>query len=138
MANKKSSKKTTAKGKRKVQAVTSHKKAASPTSGNVKASSATAKNTNTAASAPTTQKSRSSQTETPAHLPFERMNYILLIVGVLIIGFGFFLMSLDGFVDATQFSVSLYIAPVVVVGGFIEIIYAIMYKPKRISSPDNS
>ena len=64
-------------------------------------------------------------------LPFGRMNYLLLGLGVFIIALGFFLMSLDDFVDATQFSISLYIAPVVVVAGFIEIIYAIMYQPKQ-------
>ncbi len=71
-------------------------------------------------------------------LPFQRMNYILLIVGVLIIGLGFFLMSLDEFVDATQFSVSLYIAPIVVIAGFLEIIYAIMYKPASAVKPTES
>ncbi|MEL6250622.1 MAG: DUF3098 domain-containing protein [Bacteroidota bacterium] len=68
-------------------------------------------------------------------LPFGRMNYILLLIGIGIIGLGFFLLSLDDFVDATEFSVSLYIAPVVIVGGFIEIIYAIMYKDKSQTSP---
>ncbi|MEM6764297.1 MAG: DUF3098 domain-containing protein [Bacteroidota bacterium] len=71
-------------------------------------------------------------------LPFTRMNYILLIVGVLIIGLGFFLMSLDEFVDATQFSISLYVAPIVVIVGFLEIIYAIMYKPAPVIKPTES
>ena len=51
------------------------------------------------------------------------------LVNSLIIALGFFLMSLDPFIDAKQFSISLYVAPIVVVAGFIEIIYAIMYKP---------
>lgn len=63
-------------------------------------------------------------------LPFGKMNYILLGIGVALIAIGFFLMSLDGFVDATQFSISLHIAPWLVVGGFGEIIYAIMYQPR--------
>ena len=66
-------------------------------------------------------------------LPFTKQNYILLAIGVGIIVLGFFLMSLDNFVDATQFSISLYIAPIVVIAGFAEIAYAIMYRPK--SSP---
>ncbi|GAB4402679.1 MAG: hypothetical protein OHK0039_00980 [Bacteroidia bacterium] len=70
-----------------------------------------------------------SATPSDVQLPFTRMNYILLLVGVAIIAFGFFLMSLDEFVDAQQFSVSLYIAPVVVVAGFVEVIFAIMYRP---------
>ena len=63
-------------------------------------------------------------------LPFGRMNYILLVIGIVIIGFGFFLMSLEDFVDASEFSIALYIAPIVVVGGFVEVIFAIMYHPK--------
>ena len=70
-----------------------------------------------------------------SELPFTRMNYILLGLGVAIIGIGFWLMSLDPFIDATEFSISLYIAPIVVVGGFVEIIFAIMYKePGKISA----
>lgn len=64
-------------------------------------------------------------------LPFGRMNYILLLACVGLIILGFFLMSLEDFVDATQFSVSLHVAPPIVVAGFIGIIYAILYKPKE-------
>ncbi len=63
-------------------------------------------------------------------LPFTRMNYILLLSGIAVIILGFVLMSSKEFVDATQFSVPLHIAPVLVIGGFIEVVYAIMYRPK--------
>jgi len=85
--------------------------------------------TTSVSSTPRKRKTRTKKTEVEV-LPFGRMNYILLIVGIVIIGLGFFLLSLDDFVDATEFSISLYIAPIVIVGGFIEIIYAIMYKDK--------
>lgn len=65
-----------------------------------------------------------------ARLPFERMNYILLGIGILLIAVGFFLMRGE-YVDATKFSVPLYVAPVIVVAGFLEIVYAIMYTPKK-------
>ncbi len=77
--------------------------------------------------------SKPASPSTSISLPFSRQNYILLAAGVGIIILGFFLMSLDNFVDATKFSISLYIAPIVVMAGFAEIIYAIMYRPK--SSP---
>ncbi len=73
---------------------------------------------------------------TPVVLPFGRMNYILLVIGIAVIAFGFLLMSLDDFVDATQFSISLYVAPFVVVAGFVEIIYAILYKSPTELEPD--
>ncbi|MEL7342290.1 MAG: DUF3098 domain-containing protein, partial [Bacteroidota bacterium] len=73
---------------------------------------------------PTAAVAETSQEE----LPFTRTNYVLLIIGIVIILAGFVLMSLDEFIDATEFSVSLYIAPILVVGGFIEVIFAIMYR----------
>ncbi|MFN0200730.1 MAG: DUF3098 domain-containing protein [Bacteroidia bacterium] len=74
---------------------------------------------------------------TPTQLPFERMNYILLGVCALVIAFGFFLMSTDTFIDASQFSLSLHVAPVIVVAGFIGVIFAIMYTPKSDKSSDS-
>lgn len=66
-----------------------------------------------------------------AQMTFSRKNYIFLIIGVLVIFFGFFLLSLDGFVDAQEFSISLNIAPYIIVGGFGWVIYAIMYREKK-------
>ncbi len=127
MASKKSQRKNTTKGKRKVQATPPRQQRAEASV-----------QSNSPKSSTTSTQSSPIMPEKKEDLPFSRMNYILLLIGVLIIGFGFFLMSLDDFVDATEFSISLYIAPVVVVGGFLEVIYAIMYKPKQISTSDNS
>ncbi|MEM7660491.1 MAG: DUF3098 domain-containing protein [Bacteroidota bacterium] len=87
---------------------------------------------------PKTPSKRTKTPEKEVQLPFGKQNYLLLLLGVGIIGLGFFLMSLDDFVDAREFSISLYIAPVVVVAGFLEIIYAIMYRPQpTASAPSN-
>jgi uncharacterized membrane protein HdeD (DUF308 family) len=83
----------------------------------------------------TPSRKESNPKDAQVEMPFGRMNYILLIAGIVVIGFGFFLMSLDNFVDATKFSISLYIAPIVVVAGFVEIIFAIMYNPDKGKSP---
>ena len=82
--------------------------------------------------------SEPSKESTDISLAFSRMNYILLAIGVGIIILGFFLMSLDDFVDATKFSISLYIAPIVVMAGFAEIIFAIMYTPKNTPAAQDS
>jgi len=71
-------------------------------------------------------------------LPFTKTNYILLIIGIVVILAGFVLMSTGEFVDATEFSVALYIAPIMVVGGFAEIIYAIMYRSDAHASNSES
>ncbi|MDX2283746.1 MAG: DUF3098 domain-containing protein [Bacteroidia bacterium] len=70
-----------------------------------------------------------------AVLPLSRINYILLAACVAVIALGFYLMSLDPFIDATQFSISLYIAPPVVMAGFVGVIFAIMYRPKATAAP---
>lgn len=71
-----------------------------------------------------------SHTEVKEELPFQRMNYILLLVGVAIIGLGFILMR-GPFVDSKTFSVPLHVAPLLVIAGFIEVVFAIMYVPKK-------
>ncbi len=82
-------------------------------------------------------RAKASVSDSEVQLPFTRMNYILLLVGIGLIALGFMLMSLDDFIDATEFSISLYIAPPIVVLGFLEIIYAIMYRPKEKASPES-
>ncbi len=63
-------------------------------------------------------------------LAFSKVNYIIMIVGVLILALGFILMTLDtepygfGFLGLT-------LAPIVVMIGFTIQFVAIMYKPKR-------
>lgn len=81
-------------------------------------------------SKPTTTESQAAQPK--EQLPFQRMNYILLGVGAAILFLGFFLLSLDKeFIDATQFSIALHVAPIVIMLGFAEIVFAIMYRPKQ-------
>lgn len=59
---------------------------------------------------------------------FERHNYVLLLVGILVIVIGFALMRIEN-----QFEgfISLYVAPLLILGGYLEIIYAILWRPKR-------
>ena len=66
---------------------------------------------------------------------FDRMNFILLAVGMAVVIIGFLLMSGPGSTDTTYepdiFSVRrIRIAPVVCLVGFVSIIYAIVRKPK--------
>ena len=66
---------------------------------------------------------------------FDKMNYILLAVGMAIVILGFILMSGAGSTDTTFnpdiFSVRrIKVAPVVCLFGFLSMIYAILRKPK--------
>jgi uncharacterized RDD family membrane protein YckC len=63
-------------------------------------------------------------------LPFTRTNYVLSGVALAILVLGYFLLSLEDFIDATQFSIALYVAPFVILSGYGFFIYAIMKRDK--------
>jgi hypothetical protein len=59
-------------------------------------------------------------------LVFEPRNYVLLLVGVALIAIGFTGMYLE---NAYKGFISLYVAPLLIVGGYVEIIYALLWSP---------
>jgi len=68
---------------------------------------------------------------------FERMNYILMLVGLGIIGLGYVLMIGGGSDDPNVFSDALFsfrritLSPILILLGFVVEIFAIMYRPKN-------
>lgn len=60
---------------------------------------------------------------------FARRNYVLLLIGIALVAVGFALMRIDGQFESV---VSLYVAPLLILGGYLEVIYAILWQP---SSP---
>lgn len=73
------------------------------------------------------------------NLAFDRINYILLVVGMVIVVAGFILMSGSGSTE-TAYDPDIFgtrrvkVAPVVCLIGFVSMIYAVMRKPKDSSS----
>lgn len=66
---------------------------------------------------------------------FDRINFLLLAVGMLIVIIGFILMSggnsTDTYFDPAIFSVRrIKVAPIICLVGFVSMIYAIIRKPK--------
>ena len=59
---------------------------------------------------------------------FSKRNYILLVIGVLAVVLGFVIMRLENEVDGF---ISLYVAPIIILAGYLEIIYAILWRPKE-------
>jgi hypothetical protein len=63
-------------------------------------------------------------------LAFQKINYILMLIGIITIAMGFFIMTLDkedygfGFLGIT-------FGPIVVVAGFIVEFFAILYRGKK-------
>ena len=69
------------------------------------------------------------------NLAFDRVNYILLVVGMVVVVIGFILMSGSGSTESAYnpeiFSARrIKVAPVVCLIGFVSMIYAVMRKPK--------
>ena len=67
-------------------------------------------------------------------LVFERRNYLLLLLGAALIVIGFTAMYLE---NQYQGFISLYVSPVLIIGGYAEIIYALLWSPSD-DAPDES
>lgn len=59
---------------------------------------------------------------------FDRRNYQLLLLGLALVVVGYVVMRVENEVDGF---VSLYVAPLMILGGYLEIIYAILWRPSR-------
>lgn len=59
---------------------------------------------------------------------FGRTNYLLLVLGVALVVVGFTIMRLENEVDGF---LSLVVAPLLVLGGYLEVIVAILWRPKE-------
>jgi len=74
---------------------------------------------------------------TPTDFVFHKQNYILLLISLAVIVAGFALLSVGGSDNPNEFSEEifnvrrLYIAPIIILGGYFLVIYAIMKKPKK-------
>ena len=73
----------------------------------------------------------------PQNMPFQKINYILMGVGVIILVLGYILLSGGGSDDPTKFSEAIFdarrlkVAPITLIIGFIVELFAIMYRPKQ-------
>tara|TARA_B000000532_G_C18665117_1_gene318531 strand:- start:186 stop:392 length:207 start_codon:yes stop_codon:yes gene_type:complete len=64
-----------------------------------------------------------------SNLPFDKNNYRLMVVGIIIISVGFFIMTLDS-EDYGYGFLGLTLGPIIVLLGFIFQFFAIFYKSK--------
>jgi len=68
-------------------------------------------------------------------LVFENRNYVLLLIGVALIVTGFTAMYIE---NAYKGFVSLYVSPILIVGGYAEIIYALLWSPSEEEPAEDS
>ena len=59
---------------------------------------------------------------------FGRRNYVLILAGVLAVVVGYVIMRLENDVDGF---ISLYIAPIIILAGYLEIIWGIVASPEK-------
>ncbi len=57
---------------------------------------------------------------------FRRKNYVLLLLGIAMVALGYAMMRIENEVDGF---ISLYVAPLLILGGYLEIIWAILVRP---------
>ena len=70
--------------------------------------------------------SSSSQRRSSSSTVFARRNYVLLLVGIALVVVGFAAMRIDNQLESV---VSLYLAPLLILGGYLEVIYAVLWRP---------
>ena len=61
-----------------------------------------------------------------ARMVFSKRNYILILAGVAAVVVGYVMMRMENEVDGF---ISLYVAPLLILAGYLEIIYAILASP---------
>lgn len=67
-------------------------------------------------------------------LVFEQRNYLLLAMGAALIVIGFTAMYLE---NAYKGFISLNVSPILIVGGYAEILYALLWSPSDDASQDD-
>lgn len=77
------------------------------------------------------------------NLAFDRVNYLLLAIGMVIVVIGFILMSGSGS-NETTYNADIFsnrrilVAPITCLFGFLFMIYGVMHKPKDNDQPTNN
>ena len=61
-------------------------------------------------------------------MPFEKRNYLLMVAGLAVVGIGYAIMAAEQEIDGF---LSLYVSPLLLMAGYVEIIYAIVWRPKE-------
>ncbi len=61
-------------------------------------------------------------------LPLSSKNILIIVGGILLIAIGYILMSTENFIDAKEFSLSLYVSPPLIIIGHFVVAWGIVAK----------
>ncbi|MBL0019274.1 MAG: hypothetical protein IPP17_23305 [Bacteroidetes bacterium] len=70
--------------------------------------------------------------------PLKNLNILIIVGGLFLIALGYLLMSTEDFIDATQFSLSLYVSPPLIMAGHAVIIWGIVAKGRKSAAADTT
>jgi len=82
-----------------------------------------------------TQKRRSVSSQVKGPMLFERKNYLLLGVAIALLIVGYAAMAMD---NQVRSFISLYLSPIILMAGYLLVIFAIFYRPKDKSAHSDS
>ncbi len=71
------------------------------------------------------------KTQTKDALPLSSKNIYIIIAGIIILILGNIVVAQEDFIDATKFSMALYIAPIILAVSVAIIIFGLLYKSKN-------
>jgi L-asparagine transporter-like permease len=74
------------------------------------------------------RKRRRGQQRKSVRMVFVKRNYVLLLAGLAFVVVGYVIMRMENEVDGF---ISLYVAPLMILGGYLEVMYAIFYREKE-------
>lgn len=68
-------------------------------------------------------------------LPLKNLNIFIILGGIFLIALGYILMSTESFIDANEFSLSLYVSPPLIIIGHIVVAWGIIASFRKSSAP---
>lgn len=71
-------------------------------------------------------------------IPFKKLNVLIILAGLFLIALGYILMGTEDFIDATEFSLSLHVSPILIILGHVVVIAGVVYRSKEMEADVNS
>jgi hypothetical protein len=67
--------------------------------------------------------------------PLKNLNIYIILGGLFLIVLGYVLMGTEDFIDAKEFSLSLYVSPPLIIVGHVIIVWGILARSKKSDNP---
>lgn len=64
-------------------------------------------------------------------IPFKKINVIIILAGLALIALGYLLMGTEDFIDATEFSLALYVSPPLIIIGHVVVVVGVVFRGKE-------